>query len=68
MKKLLDNFIIMVIIMVMWACLSGGLQCFILFGFPTLTTCLSLLVIKITSVAIVSLIMLYVVWRIKNEK
>ena len=68
MKKLLDNFIIMVIIMVMWACLSGGLQCFLLFGFPTLTTCLSLLMIKITSVVIVTMIMIYVGWRIKNEK
>ena len=64
MEKLLNYFVLII----MWACLSGGLQCFILFGFPTLTTCLSLLVIKITSVAIVTMIMIYVGWRIKNEK
>ena len=64
MEKLLNYFVLII----MWACLSGGLQCFILFGFPTLTTCLSLLMIKITSVVLVTMIMIYVVWRIKNEK
>ena len=64
MKKILDVFFIITI----WACLVGGLQCFLLLGFPILKTCLSLLVIKLSSVGVVSLFMLIIWWSIKNKQ
>ena len=66
MNKILDVFTIIV----MWACLVGGLQFFIfaLMSLAMALTSLNLLMIKISSCVLVSLFMFYIAWSIKNEQ